>query len=150
MSWLVIDSPERVHDLAGSIVDLFRHMVESDHPLTERLALADWVTAWDAGVDRVLREAPALVVVHAPREYSLAQVDCAAALSYLDLAAPSFGLGACWAGLFMLAAAQWPPLQEALALPEGHACMGAMMVGYPKHRYHRLPLRDKARITWRA
>ena len=37
----------------------------------------------------------------------------------------------------------------ALALPAGHQCFGAMMVGYPQHRYHRLPTRKTPNITWR-
>ena len=65
------------------------------------------------------------------------------------MAAPSFGLGTCWAGFFQFAATFWPPLKEALQLPEDHASFGAMMVGYPKYRYQRLPLRNDAQITWR-
>jgi len=36
-----------------------------------------------------------------------------------------------------------------LALPEGHVPFGAMMVGRPKYRYQRLPLRNEPQITWR-
>jgi nitroreductase len=75
--------------------------------------------------------------------------DCTIALTYLELAAPSFGLGACWAGYFMAAARHWRPLQEALPLSEGHIVYGAMMVGYPRYRYYRLPLRNEAQVTWR-
>jgi nitroreductase len=74
-------------------------------------------------------------------------IDSAIALSYMDLAAPSLGLGCCWAGFFMIAAGSWPPLAEAFQLPEGHKSFGAMMVGYPKFRYQRLPERNEAKIT---
>ena len=107
------------------------------------------VEAWEAGKDPVLRGAPALVVAHAPKAYPLAQVDSTIALTFLDLAAPSAGLGACWAGFFMMGAAQWPPLQQALALPDGHNCFGAMMVGYPAYKYHRLPQRKEPVVSWR-
>jgi hypothetical protein len=40
-------------------------------------------------------------------------------------------------------------MQKALALPEGHQSYGAMMVGYPKFNYHRLPSRKPPPITWR-
>jgi nitroreductase/NAD-dependent dihydropyrimidine dehydrogenase PreA subunit len=56
--------------------------------------------------------------------------------------------GACWAGYLHVAALQWPPLKEALALPGGHAFQGGMMVGYPKYRYKRFPLRKDPLITW--
>jgi len=65
------------------------------------------------------------------------------------LAAPSLGLGTCWAGYFTAAANFYPPLQEALALPQGHLPYGAAMVGYPKYGYQRMPPRNKPEITWR-
>jgi nitroreductase/NAD-dependent dihydropyrimidine dehydrogenase PreA subunit len=78
-----------------------------------------------------------------------AQAACTIALAYLELAAFSMGLGSCWAGYFNAAAGFFPPLQKALALPKGHQCYGAMMIGYPKFQYHRLPLRNEAKVTWR-
>ena len=63
-------------------------------------------------------------------------------------AAPSFDLGACWLGYFQIAAASWPTLQAALGLPEGNICLGALAVGYPQFKYHRLPLRNEPQIVW--
>ena len=74
---------------------------------------------------------------------------CTLAVSYVDLMAQSMGLGTCWAGFFNAAANLWPPMNEALGLPEGHASFGAMMIGYPAFTYARIPLRKEARITWR-
>ena len=71
------------------------------------------------------------------------------ALTYLELAATSMGLGCCWAGYFNAAAASFPPLIEALALPEGHQSYGAMMIGFPQYQYQRLPARNEPAITWR-
>jgi nitroreductase/NAD-dependent dihydropyrimidine dehydrogenase PreA subunit len=149
VQWLVIDSKEQLHSLAGIIIDMLRHLIKEGHPLAKAYRLERSVTAWEAGKDPVLRGAPALVIAHAPQAYPLAQVDCTAALTFLDLAAPTVGLGACWAGFFMMAAAQWPPLREAIALPDGHLCCGALMVGYPKYEYHRLPTRKDALVSWR-
>lgn len=149
VEWLVINSKEQLHDLAGMIVDMLRHLIKEEHPLAKAYKLERSVEAWDAGIDPVLRGAPVLVVAHAPKGYAMAQVDSSIALTFLDLAAPTVGLGSCWAGFFMMAAAQWPPLQQALALPDGNACCGAMMIGYPKYSYHRLPQRKEAVISWR-
>lgn len=149
VKWTVINSRDGVRKMAGMVIDLIRHMIKEKHPMAESYRLPSFVKAWESGTDRISRGAPALVIAHAPKEYAMAPVDCAAALTFLDLAAPSFGLGTCWAGFFMLAISQWPPLQQALALPEGHACFGVMMVGYPKYKYYRLPLRKEADITWR-
>ena len=42
-----------------------------------------------------------------------------------------------------------PDLAEELQLPDGHKSHYAMMLGYPKYRFHRVPKRDPAKVTWR-
>jgi nitroreductase/NAD-dependent dihydropyrimidine dehydrogenase PreA subunit len=148
VQWLVINSRERLHTMGAMIVDMLRNLIKAGHPMAKAYRLERSVAAWEAGKDPVLRGAPALVVVHAPKSYALAQVDSTIALTFLDLAAPTVGLGACWAGFFMMAVAQVPQLQQLLALPEGNACCGALMVGYPKYAYHRLPTRKEAVVSW--
>lgn len=106
------------------------------------------VASWEGGEDRVCRSAPHIVVAHAPAASVHAPAASTIALTYLELAAFSMGLGACWAGYFNLAANFYPPLARALALPEGHRCFGAMLVGYPKYTYKRIPLRNEAAVTW--
>ncbi len=148
--WLVINSRDEVERLASMVVDMARHISTEGavSPVPSRLAsLAKVILA--SGAARVSRNAPVLIVAYAPKQLGMSLVDCSIALSYLDLAAPPLGLGACWAGYFMTAIDQWPPLQAALALPEGYAGFGAILLGYPTYRYHRLPPRDEAQITWR-
>jgi nitroreductase/NAD-dependent dihydropyrimidine dehydrogenase PreA subunit len=149
VQWLVISGREPVRALAGHVVDWMRHLVEGKPEMARRMLLDRLVAAWDAGQDRVCRGAPHLVVAHAPKENVTAPGACTLALAYLELAAPSLGLGACWAGYLHLAALHWPPLGEALALPAGHAFHGAMLVGAPKYRYHRLPARREPQVDWR-
>lgn len=146
--WLVIDSGEEVRNMAGMTIDWMRSLIKNNNPLAALYGLERIVGIWDTGYDIVCRGAPGLVIAYAPKEYGAAHVDSAIALTFLDVAAPSFGLGTCWAGFFMMSAFHWTPLQQALSLPEGHACFGAMMIGYPKYKYQRLPLRKEADITW--
>jgi hypothetical protein len=42
----------------------------------------------------------------------------------------------------------YPPLFGALGIPANHKAFGAVMVGYPKLRYKRLPLQKEPQITW--
>jgi nitroreductase/NAD-dependent dihydropyrimidine dehydrogenase PreA subunit len=149
VQWLVINSREQLHAMGALIIDMLRNLIKAGHPLAKAYRLERSVAAWEAGKDPVLRGAPALVVAHAPTSNPMAQVNSSIALTFLDLAAPTVGLGACWAGFFMMAAAQVPQLQEILVLPEGNACCGALMIGYPKYAYHRLPTRKEAVICWR-
>jgi len=76
-------------------------------------------------------------------------VDCILALAYAELMALPLGLGATWAGYMMIAAASYPPLLEAMNLPEGHKCFGVMMFGYPKLKFVRMPLRNPPVVEWR-
>ena len=147
--WLVISGREPVRALAGHVVDWFRMLFERRPEMARGMRLDRIVTAWDAGKDPVCRGAPHLVVAHAPADDPTAPSACTLALAYLELAAPSFGLGACWAGYLHMASLHAPALQAALALPAGHRLGGAMLVGEPRYRYHRLPQRREPEITWR-
>jgi nitroreductase len=80
----------------------------------------------------------------------MAAIDSATALAFLDLSAKSMGLGCCWAGFAYVMANGFPPIKELLALPEGHAAYGCMLLGYPRFNYHRIPLRNPPRITWHS
>ena len=80
---------------------------------------------------------------------TLRAVDCTSALAYFDLAAPTYGLGACWAGFVMVGLMQWQPLRDALAIPADNVVHGVLMAGYPKYRYQRLVPRNAPKIEWR-
>jgi nitroreductase len=146
---LVLSGREAVRSIAGHAVDWMRSLCAAQPEMGQRMMLDRVVAAWDAGRDMVCRDAPHLVVTHAPKGDLTAPGACMLALAYLELAAPSAGLGACWAGFVHMAALQWRPLQTALGFPEGHQFCGALMVGEPRYRYHRLPERREPKITWR-
>lgn len=147
VQWLIVTTRDKVVQLTALAVDWMRNAILEKNPMAEAYQMAGIVKAWDNGIDIISRGAPALVIAHGPEAYPIMTVDSAIAISYLDLAAPSLGLGSCWAGFFMAAAAYWPPLAEALNLPKGQKSFGAMMVGYPKFRYYRLPTRNEAKVT---
>jgi nitroreductase/NAD-dependent dihydropyrimidine dehydrogenase PreA subunit len=147
--WLVIYDSDEVRHLAGLVIDWMRQMTKKQDPIAKAMHMPRIVHAWETGIDRICRGAPHVIVTHAPKEDGRAPAACTIALNYLELAVPSFGLGACWAGYFNAAANLWPAMQASLALPEGHISFGAMMVGYPTYRYQRIPLRNEARVTWR-
>ncbi|MDH3567247.1 MAG: nitroreductase family protein, partial [Desulfobacteraceae bacterium] len=118
-------------------------------PLVAAMNLNQVVSFWEGGNDPICRNAPSVIVTHAHKDDGTAPTACTIALTYLELAASSFDLGACWAGYFNAAATFWPPMQKELGFPEGNVNFGSMMVGYPKFKYQRLPLRNDAEIMWR-
>jgi len=149
VQWLVINSRDEVKKIAIATIEFMRGLIKQNHPLAEKYNLDSLVKRFDSGADGIFRGAPALIVAYAPKEYGLATVDCTIALSYLDIAASSFGLGCCWAGFFMIASTQSASVIKILDLPEGNICVGGLMIGYPKYNYHRIPPRKDAQIIWR-
>ena len=147
--WLVIEDKDEVRRLAGLVVDWMRHALTHNAGLANSLRLDQVVQSWESGRDLVCREAPHVILAHAAKTAITAQAACTIALTYLELAAFSLGLGACWAGYLGAAAAGFPPLIQALDLPEGHQVFGAMLVGHPRYHYHRIPRRNKPAVTWR-
>jgi nitroreductase/NAD-dependent dihydropyrimidine dehydrogenase PreA subunit len=147
--WTIFQNPEDVHKLAEMVVDFMRIMlpVMTDEANVRRFRRI--VDAWDNGSDRVMRGAPHLIVVHSPSDLSFPAADCAIALTYLELYAYSKGLGTCWAGYFSAVAGLHKPIIKALDLPADHKCFGAVILGYPKHSYQRIPKRNEPLITWR-
>lgn len=139
--WLVVENPEEMRRLAGLVVDWLR--TGTTYP--------GIVAAWDQGKDMVLRSAPHLLMAHAHEDSLKPEIDCTIALSYFEMAATSGGIGTCWAGILMSAAAAgYQPLLDALGLPEGHHPYGAMVFGYPRFPYFKIPPRKEARVIWRS
>lgn len=149
VEWLVIADHEELHKLSGLTVDWMRTIIRDNPKLAAELFLERGIGRWEQGIDIILRDAPALVITHAPKESRIAPMDCVIALTYFELTAFSMGLCGCWAGYFRSATANYPPLAEALRLPDGNQCFGAMMVGYPKFSFRRIPTRKPPKVTWR-
>ena len=147
--WLVLGNREELHRLAGIVVDWMRWVIAKMPEFAALMHLERTVQHWGKGKDVILRNAPTVIIAHAAKEDRMAPATCTIALSYLELAATRLGLGTCWAGYFNAAATTFPPMMEALALPEGHQAFGSMMVGFPAFTYQRLPQRKMPDITWR-
>lgn len=149
VEWLVLTDREELHRLSSLVADWMRWMLQNMAEYAVSMNMERALAGWESGRDVFLRQAPVLVIAHADKDNRMAPAACTIALTYLELAATSRGLGGCWAGYLMAAATFFPPLGEALPLPAGHQCFGALMLGYPKFDYQRLPLRLPPRITWR-
>ena len=147
--FLVIEDKAEIRRLSGLVVDWMRKTIKEDPALAKRFRYDRVVRFWDEGKDLICRKAPDLIIAHADESFRLAQADCILALAYAELMAPPLGLGATWAGYMMIAAASYTPLIEALNLPEGHKCFGIMMIGYPKLKFVRMPLRNPPPVEWR-
>jgi nitroreductase/NAD-dependent dihydropyrimidine dehydrogenase PreA subunit len=149
IKWLVVDDRDELKRLSGIVIDCMRWMLEGMREFALSLHMDRAVERWEAGKDPILRNAPVVIAAMADKGNQMAASSCTVALAYLELAAHGLGLGGCWAGYFHAAAMTFPPMKEALGIPETSQCFGAMMIGYPRFKYYRLPLREKPDISWR-
>lgn len=147
--WVVVEDPMQVRHLAGMVVEWASRVIQSAPSEAEAMGLTRVVDSWNKGYDRVCRGAPHLIVAHADKNWPFSTEDCTLALSLLDLYAASLGLGTCWAGYLYRAVNAYPPLFEALDLPPEDLAFGAMMLGYPRFRYPRIPPRKAPRVIWK-
>ncbi len=147
VEWGVINDPKRLHAIAGRVIDWMRDLLKNPKsPAMPYYPIL--VSAWEAGLDPVLRSAPCLVTAMAPGPMPNRTVDLTLALGYLELAAPRYGLGTCWAGLLQGALLADPSLKQAVGIPENYPFHFPMMIGYSKMRYYRLPERRAPIIHW--
>jgi len=147
VEWLVIDDPQRLQAISAMVVDWMGALLQ-DPQSTVMPYYQVLVNAWDAGVDSILRSAPCLVAAMAKGPASVRLVDVTLALSYLELAAPKYGLGTCWAGLLQGAMLANPALKQAVGIPQDYPYHFPLMIGYSKVRYYRLPERKPPVIHW--
>jgi nitroreductase/NAD-dependent dihydropyrimidine dehydrogenase PreA subunit len=149
VQWLVIENSGEVKRLSGMVIEWMRAIMQAKPHRAKEWLFDILVDTWDRGIDPVSRGAPHLIVAHAPKDGPFAEGNSYIALTYLELAAHSLGLGTCWGGMFQAAISSHQPLADALELPEGNKSYGVMMLGYPKSAFHRMPLRNEPVITWR-
>lgn len=139
--WKVILDEQEIQFLSLAVVEWMRTL-KGD----EVYGLKGMLKAWEMGRDPILRKAPALIVAYGADDDPMVQASSIIALTTLELAALSFGLGACWAGFLHHAARNSYEVATALGLPPGHRMCGGLMIGYPEFEYSRIPTRKPARV----
>ena len=140
LRWVVINNYDELHRIAGIVIDSMRGKEK-----TEAM-----VAAWDAGYDWILRGAPCLIFAWTDPDAEWYAFDSGIGAEIVDLAAPTLGLGSCWAGFFMRAAALLPHLRGEVGLPEASRIGAALMLGYPDNEtYLRTPFRPACSVEYR-
>jgi nitroreductase/NAD-dependent dihydropyrimidine dehydrogenase PreA subunit len=136
--WIVVEKPADVKHLAGLIAGWMRGAGYAPR----------YLSAWEKGRDMILRDAPQLIIACASSENIWSPVDSAIAITYLELAAQAHGLGTCWSGLLTRASEGNPSIRKFVGLVDNMKICGAVMIGYPKFHYRRIPNRNRAFINW--
>lgn len=149
ISYIVITNPE----ILKKITDITIRWMDEQLKMN-----VEWVkpysgivkTYYKTGRDVILRDAPNLVIATASKDLTSGRDSSHYSLAYVELYAPSLGLGTCWAGFFeMCASAGYADLIRLLDIADDIAVTGAIMVGYPQYTYHRLVDRNPLEVSWK-
>jgi nitroreductase/NAD-dependent dihydropyrimidine dehydrogenase PreA subunit len=146
--WSVALGTDKVAEIADAVAEWMREEIEADTPLASALHLPGIVRVWDLGVDMICRNAPALAVAWGPKKGITPREDAVVAVTYLELAANAHGLGACWCGYALIAAANSPVIAKRLGAEGDARVYGALMLGHPAVRNQAIPPRPEPGVTW--
>ena len=148
VSFLVLDKPESIRQAGSLVIDWMRKLLAEGSELATLYHVAGIIKAYEKGEDRIFRNAPQVVVATADKNLLQAQPSTYLKLEYVELYAPTLGLGTCWAGYAQACARQYAPMREYLGIGADRVVTGIMMLGRPKYAYHRLPERDPLDVSW--
>ncbi|MDY6904222.1 MAG: nitroreductase family protein [Thermodesulfobacteriota bacterium] len=98
----------------------------------------------------IFRNAPVIIVAHDIQGNPMGHANCAIALRNMEIMALPHGLGTCWSGWLMSAAMkQRRKIHKLLQMPLDREIGGAIMAGYPRYTYARVPQRKERTIVYR-
>ena len=149
IEWIVINDRQKIHNIAAKVIDWMRAVLAKDPQPANMPYMPLFVAAWDMEFDAILHGAPGLIIATAPKEDANGMVDITLALSYLELAATTLGLGTCWAGLLRGALYSQAALREVVGIPDNHPHYYGLMIGYPAVKYYRMPARKTPKIIFK-
>ncbi|MBU1044521.1 MAG: nitroreductase family protein [Candidatus Omnitrophica bacterium] len=147
--WTVVYAKDHTHKLVELVVAWMQKLIDLKSPMAESLRMDLTVDMWRQGKDRICRGAPHVILGHGLKEDMIAPQSTTIAFTYLELAAVSMGLGPCWAGYVNMAINSSEEVRKFLGLSARSACFGAMLLGFSKYEYKRIPLRNNPKIKWR-
>ncbi|MNB81142.1 Ferredoxin-2 [compost metagenome] len=140
ISYVIIDDRKLLDQAVSLVIDEFEQdQISSNFTTPYR----------EEGMDTILRGAPSLILATADLNFPRGRENSIISLAYLELFAPTLGLGSCWAGMFERVAMRVnSPLLQLFNIPANKKITGAVMVGYPKYTYSRLVDRNPLEFTF--
>ncbi|MGA9047626.1 MAG: nitroreductase family protein [Dehalococcoidia bacterium] len=106
------------------------------------------VTAVKSGTDRILRNAPALIIFHADEQSAMADINAQLAIQNAALMAYSLGLGSFYTGYILAACQRDKPIRRLINLPENHKVYGGLAIGYPQFEFKKWIERKTPEVSW--
>lgn len=98
--------------------------------------------------DRILRNAPVLMIFHAEKGAEEHTNNSLIYATYAMMAASSLGVGATFNGLVPSAINKMSELKQIFEIPENHEAVISLILGYPKYKYKRTVKRTKTNVNF--
>ncbi len=163
----VVTNPEKIRAISDACVDYFMETIRAvetqaadfasqGKELPEDLVrMKEFANRYkmmglarEMGLDPILHKASALMVFHSAPSPSTPKDDCVIAAQTAVLGAMTMGLGTCYIGLLLFAAAASPAVKAELDLPAGNKPHSALVLGYPKLKFMRTIDRKPQKVQW--
>ena len=146
--WIMLCDKGKIRELTNAVIIWMKTMVEAKSDLALYLGFENLIASYEQGDDVICRHAPNLVIGYTDASYTGGSLDSVIATSHLELLLPAFGLGSCWAGFVMIALGYSAEVRKVVGLNDSHAVRSALMVGYPKYHFSKIPYRKEAQVMW--
>ncbi len=150
ISYIVVEGREKI----CKILDVFCKAADEFCPKNPDLG---WIAGCVAeyrktGVDGILRDCTELIFALSKKYDHRGRENAQFSLTFMALAAPTLGLGTCWAGIFERLACHeeyMGPIAEAIGLPSDLTIQGVLMAGIPDITFRRLVERDPLQVEFK-
>lgn len=100
------------------------------------------------GRDRVLHNAPAVILFHGEKAAVYSHTNAQLAIQNAALMAAGLGLGAFYTGYVVAACTQERKIPDLVGIPKRHSVHGGLALGWPRLQYKKWPDKRPARVRW--
>jgi nitroreductase len=146
--WIIVSDKNIIHQLVAGTIEWMRTTESKNPELGARYNFQLLIRGFEMGIDNICRNAPTIFVCYTSTTNLAGIKDCIIAATHLELLLPSFGLGSCWAGFLMMALQTSKEMKKILGLDDLYTVYAALMAGYPKFKYYKVPYRNVADVKW--
>ncbi len=148
MYYIVVSDEKLIRKIADATVDWMKLEMAAGTPHARYFNSV--LQVYYGGNDIIARNSKQMIFALARRLNETGISNCEQSWAYLELYAPTIGLGTTICGFIQTCAQSgYEPLRELLKVPTKQKIVGALMVGYPQYEYHRLVERQHLKVEFR-
>lgn len=149
LNFIVIRDKETIKEIAEAVANWMQDEIDAG-TINKRYFLTVLRAYRERGQDIICRNTPCMIFAVARRLNVTPVSNAEEAWAYANLYAPTIGLGSCTAGFVQACGtANYQPLYDILGVGSKYTICGALMVGYPKYKYKRMPERQPLKVEFR-